>query len=211
MKRSFVKPAKKNPKFWEIDVNGSSYTVTEGQTGLSSEATTKDFANEGKCLAAAVKLIEKTREKGYEIGTIVDVYALPYKEDAPDEANNIFRRAVVEGFEFTYIVVEAPITRDDYATYVGQYDIAVNKAVLQFFYPTRDPAIVHIACLCYARMVGVPLSEMVRFLPRRIVMSDRLQNFPTEISQRKIEELQVGGVETVQLVFARLIPRTEFG
>ncbi len=68
--------------------------------------------------------------------------------------------------------------------------------------PTRDPAIVHIACLCYARMVGVPLSEMVRFLPRRIVMSDRLQNFPTEISQRKIEELQVGGVETVQLVFA---------
>ncbi len=68
-------------------------------------------------------------EKGYEIGTIVDVYALPYKEDAPDEANNIFRRAVVEGFEFTYIVVEAPITRDDYATYVGQYDIAVNKEV----------------------------------------------------------------------------------
>ncbi len=66
MKRSFVKPAKKNPKFWEIDVNGSSYTVTEGQTGLSSEATTKDFANEGKCLAAAVKLIEKTREKGFK-------------------------------------------------------------------------------------------------------------------------------------------------
>ncbi len=67
---------------------------------------------------------------------------------------------------------------------------------------TRDPAIVHIACLCYARMSGVPLSEMVNYLPRRVVMSDRLRNFPTEISRQKIEELQAGGEETVQLVFA---------
>ncbi len=68
--------------------------------------------------------------------------------------------------------------------------------------PTRDPAIVHIACLGYARMIGVPLSEIADFLPRRVAASDRLQNFPTEISRQKIEELQSGGEETVQLVFA---------
>jgi phosphomannomutase len=68
--------------------------------------------------------------------------------------------------------------------------------------PTRDPAIVHIATLRYAKDAGVPLSEMVHYLPRRIVMSDRLQNFPTELSQRKMEELASGGEEMIQLVFA---------
>jgi phosphomannomutase len=68
--------------------------------------------------------------------------------------------------------------------------------------PTRDPAIVHITALRYAKDAGVPLSEMVHYLPRRIVMSDRLQNFPTELSQRKIEELASGGEEMIQLVFA---------
>ncbi|MDR0337031.1 MAG: phosphomannomutase [Planctomycetaceae bacterium] len=68
--------------------------------------------------------------------------------------------------------------------------------------PTRDPAIVHIAVLRHAKDVGVPLSEMIHYLPRRIVMSDRLQNFPTELAQRKIEELVSGGDEMVQLIFA---------
>ncbi|MDR2115394.1 MAG: phosphomannomutase [Planctomycetaceae bacterium] len=68
--------------------------------------------------------------------------------------------------------------------------------------PTRDPAIVHIATLRYAKDAGVPLSEMIHYLPRRIVMSDRLQNFPTELSQRKMEELTSGGEEMIQLVFA---------
>ncbi|MDR2438942.1 MAG: phosphomannomutase [Planctomycetaceae bacterium] len=68
--------------------------------------------------------------------------------------------------------------------------------------PTRDPAIVHIATLRYAKDAGVPLSEISHYLPRRIVMSDRLRNFPSELSQRKIEELVSGGEEIIQLVFA---------
>ena len=68
--------------------------------------------------------------------------------------------------------------------------------------PTRDPAIVHIACLGYARMINVPLSGIVNYLPRRIVMSDRLQNFPPELAKQKIEELLSGGDEMIQLVFA---------
>jgi len=68
--------------------------------------------------------------------------------------------------------------------------------------PTRDPAIVHLAALCLARQNDVPLSRLADMLPRRIVMSDRLQNFPPELAQRKIEELTSGGLETTQLVFA---------
>jgi hypothetical protein len=67
--------------------------------------------------------------KGYDIGRVVQAYALPYREDAPDEEAGIFRRAVVEGLEFTYIEVEAVAQVSDYATSIGQYDIAVNKEV----------------------------------------------------------------------------------
>lgn len=70
--------------------------------------------------------------------------------------------------------------------------------------PTRDPAVVHIALLGYSKRVsGVTLSEVTRQLPRRIVMSDRLQNFPPELSQRKMEELTTGGEELIRLVFAQ--------
>ncbi len=39
------------------------------------------------------------------------------------------RRAEVDGLEFTYVVVEAPVTVSDYSTNIGEYNIAVNKEV----------------------------------------------------------------------------------
>jgi len=68
--------------------------------------------------------------------------------------------------------------------------------------PTRDPAIVHLAAICFARQNGMALSQLGDMLPCRIAMSDRLQNFPPELAQRKIEELTVGGLKTTQFVFA---------
>ncbi|MDR1053975.1 MAG: hypothetical protein LBL39_07340, partial [Planctomycetaceae bacterium] len=69
--------------------------------------------------------------------------------------------------------------------------------------PTRDPAIVHIASLCFARSIGGSLSGVTNHLPRRVVMSDRLRNFPTELAQREIDELVISP-ETIELVFAGL-------
>lgn len=68
--------------------------------------------------------------------------------------------------------------------------------------PTRDAAIVHIGTLCYAKRNNVPLSDVIRGLPKRIVMSDRLKNFPPEISRQRIDELSIGGIEPLGLVFA---------
>jgi hypothetical protein len=67
--------------------------------------------------------------KGYDIGKVVRAYGLPYREDAPDEASGVFKRAAVDGMEFTYIEVEAYAQVSDYAINIGQYDIAVNKEV----------------------------------------------------------------------------------
>jgi hypothetical protein len=67
--------------------------------------------------------------RGYDIGRVIRAYALPYREDAADEEAGVFRRAVVEGMEFTYIEVEAYAQISDAAIGIGQYDIAVNKEV----------------------------------------------------------------------------------
>jgi hypothetical protein len=68
-------------------------------------------------------------QRGFAIGRIVETYALPYREDAPDEINGIFRRPTVDGLEFTYIVIEAAAQINDNATLIGQYDVMVNKEV----------------------------------------------------------------------------------
>lgn len=68
--------------------------------------------------------------------------------------------------------------------------------------PTRDAAIVLIATLCHAKQAGIPLSLTCDYLPRRTVMSDRLQHFPTELARQKLDDLAMSGLETVRLVFA---------
>ena len=65
MKRCFIKLAKKNPKFWDIQINEKSYTVTEGLTGGDSETITNEFPNEAKCMNAVNSLMIKIRDKGY--------------------------------------------------------------------------------------------------------------------------------------------------
>ena len=67
--------------------------------------------------------------RGFAIGTVVDAYALPYREDAPDLENKLIRRAPVDGMEFTYVVIEATATITDYATSIGNYDVLVNTEV----------------------------------------------------------------------------------
>ena len=55
--------------------------------------------------------------------------------------------------------------------------------------PTRDALIVALAVLLLARRQGLPVSRLTGLLPRRFTASDRLKNFPTELSQRNITRL----------------------
>ena len=67
--------------------------------------------------------------QNWRVGTVVDVYALPFLTDAPDERAGIIRRTPVEGLEFTYIVIEAWADICDYVTSVGNFWVAVNRQV----------------------------------------------------------------------------------
>ncbi len=55
--------------------------------------------------------------------------------------------------------------------------------------PTRDPIIVQLAILAQAARRRGSVSELLRDLPARFTASDRLQDFPTERSQRRLDQL----------------------
>ena len=68
-------------------------------------------------------------ERGISIGTVKDVYAEPYLEDVPDYANNIIRRAPVDGLETVYVEIETMAQVTDYTTLIGTYEVLVGKEI----------------------------------------------------------------------------------
>ncbi len=58
--------------------------------------------------------------------------------------------------------------------------------------PTRDALLVAIALLLAAREQGIPLSALAAGLPPRFTASDRLKDFPTELSREHLGALNSG-------------------
>jgi len=59
--------------------------------------------------------------------------------------------------------------------------------------PTRDAVLVHLAILGLSIQNGKPISQLLAELPQRATASDRLQHFPTAISQPHLDGLLDGG------------------
>ncbi len=58
--------------------------------------------------------------------------------------------------------------------------------------PTRDAVIIPLTILLLAREAGGTVSELLATLPQRFTHSDRLKDFPTELSHRRIAALNSG-------------------
>ena len=58
--------------------------------------------------------------------------------------------------------------------------------------PTRDAVLPMLAALMSAREQGCTLSGLLNTLPARFTCSDRIQNFPTALSQTRLASLQTG-------------------
>jgi predicted DNA-binding WGR domain protein len=56
-------------KFWQIDLDGASFTTTFGKVGSSGQSSTKSFGSEAKAQAEHDKLVREKTGKGY---TLVD-------------------------------------------------------------------------------------------------------------------------------------------
>jgi len=70
-------------------------------------------------------------------------------------------------------------------------DIDLDGCVLGAL-PTRDAMIVPLAILMLAKAGGNTVSELLATLPQRFTYSDRLKEFPTELSQSRLAVLKTG-------------------
>ncbi len=61
--------------------------------------------------------------------------------------------------------------------------------------PTRDAVLVAVTLLQAIREQDRPLSALVSDLPKRFTASDRIQNFPTELSRERLSVLNSGDLE----------------
>lgn len=70
--------------------------------------------------------------------------------------------------------------------------------------PTRDPVIVHLMILGATKKYGLHISQLVSQLPPRITASDRIQNFPSEVSTGKLAALAAGGTQAIEKAFPEM-------
>ncbi|QJW96557.1 WGR domain-containing protein [Frigoriglobus tundricola] len=63
--RTFQFSDAKSHKFWNIDVQGTSFTVTYGKIGTTGQTQTKTFASDAAAQAEADKLVKEKTKKGY--------------------------------------------------------------------------------------------------------------------------------------------------
>jgi phosphomannomutase len=71
--------------------------------------------------------------------------------------------------------------------------------------PTRDAAIVALAVVLLAARHGIPVSQLGALLPARFTASNRLKDFPTEFSTRRIAAL-AADTAAIERQFPRLGP-----
>jgi phosphomannomutase len=76
-------------------------------------------------------------------------------------------------------------------------NLSVNGRTLVAL-PTRDAAIVIVAILAMSREQQQPISSLVAYLPRRFTFSDRLKQFPTEVSRSRLARIGQADDEAAQ-------------
>src|SRR5262249_34035745 len=65
-RREFTFSEGTSNKFWAIELDGKSHTVTFGRIGTAGQTQTKDFSSEAEAKKSYEKLIAEKTKKGYE-------------------------------------------------------------------------------------------------------------------------------------------------
>ncbi|SCN47739.1 Phosphomannomutase [methanotrophic endosymbiont of Bathymodiolus azoricus (Menez Gwen)] len=70
--------------------------------------------------------------------------------------------------------------------------------------PTRDAVIVPLCLLLQAKQLGCSISALLKTLPPRFTYSDRIKNFPSELSQSILGQMQTGELTQDAAVLTQL-------
>ncbi|WP_139925454.1 DUF4240 domain-containing protein [Hymenobacter sp. DG01] len=66
MKRYFINQEGEANKFWNIEIDGSAYTVTFGKVGTKGRESHKVFSDASVCAVEVAKLMQEKQRKGYQ-------------------------------------------------------------------------------------------------------------------------------------------------
>ncbi|MCF6237050.1 MAG: phosphomannomutase [Gammaproteobacteria bacterium] len=87
-------------------------------------------------------------------------------------------------------------------------DIAIGEHILTAL-PTRDAVIPILALLVLAKESDTPVSKLVDNLPRRFTASGLIKEFPSEIGQRLVAEINDQGAVLIERYFGALMGRVK--
>jgi len=104
----------------------------------------------------------------------------PYVIEAMQEAARLSEKAVI-GYEAN-------------GGFLQQTDIKQEGRLLSAL-PTRDAAIVPLTIILLAKRQGLLISQLLNELPQRYTFSDRIKNFPSNLSKQFIAKLVTGSLE----------------
>ncbi|NBW37270.1 MAG: WGR domain-containing protein [Cytophagia bacterium] len=101
MKHHLTYKDDKSDKFWQIETNGKSFTVTYGKTRTDGSSQTKTFDNDEKCLKEAEKLLNEKLKKGYK-NTQISKGSKTKSQSSWDALVNSSdkKQALIEHFEY---------------------------------------------------------------------------------------------------------------
>lgn len=130
-----------------------------------------------------------------------DAVATPISCNSAVEKCGFFRRIYRTKIGSPYVIEAMERAGQEGAERVVGYEanggfltaspISLNDQVLAPL-PTRDAVILHLAILLLSIEKKKPISQLLADLPQRFTFSDRLKEFPTDLSMSKIRDLSAG-------------------
>ena len=133
-----------------------------------------------------------------------DAVVTPVSSNTAVERCGLFRRVYRTRIGSPYVIegmaralaegAQAVVGYEANGGFLTASDLTVEGRVLSAL-PTRDAVIVAASVLTLARRQGVPLSRLLAQLPARSTASDRLKDFPMELSRTRIAALHTGDPE----------------
>lgn len=152
----------------------------------------------------------------------IDAVVTPVSSNSAVEKCAIFAQVVRTRIGSPYVISAMQAIKN--AQHIAGYEanggfllhtpVSLNARQLSAL-PTRDAVIVPLCLLLAAQQQGGSIAKLLKTLPERYTYSDRIKEFPTELSQSILAEIQTGQLTQDATVFAQLFggqiePATDF-
>ena len=141
----------------------------------------------------------------------IDALVTPVSSNTAVEKCASFAQVVRTQIGSPYVIsaMQAMVSAQKVAGYEANGGFLLNTAVTLnekqlSALPTRDAVIVPLCILLAAKQHKCTISQLLKTLPERYTYSDRIKNFPTELSQSILTQIQTGQLGQGVEVFARL-------